>query len=732
MKRSCSIVIGVMACIAAAVAGTSPSFPRPPELEPDIHFWTRVYTEVDSRAGLLHDARYLDVVYEAIHFPDGLSKKAQIQYVKSKKEYYRQILKRLAQGRRNDLQAAEQRVLDLWSEDVSKRTLRTAARRIRFQLGQADRFRKGLIRSGAWEDYIRNTLAAMDLPKALAALPHVESSYNPMAYSRVGAAGLWQFTRSTGRRYLRIDHVVDERLDPYRSTIAAARLLKHNRAVTGSWPLAITAYNHGAAGMRRAVRELGTNDITTILRRYDGPTFGFASRNFYVAFLAAVDVANNAETYFGSLQKHPPEEHEHVKLPTYVSIQSLLNGLGIKRSALKEANPALRSAVWRGVKHVPQGYPLGVPRASVPGSVKTLIASIASTEGFADQIPDRTYRVRRGDTLSGIGAQFDVSVSELVELNMLRNRHTIRVGQVLQLLPSESGSPVASEASANLGDASPASGEYIVRRGDTISSIARRFDLEMDALLEANGIRHKHRIYAGQVLQVAMAPAERNGQQMAASAERVRQEGEPDTDGPEEPNLSIAEIAEMESAEPVSAEEAEALGPTLPPAVHPALVADPSDYTVADDHTIEVQAAETLGHYAEWLGLRASHLRRINGMRYGQPVVIGGRLKLHFSKVGPDSFERRRIAYHRLLQEAFFAEFRISGTHAHKIKPGEAVWILSQRRYDVPIWLLHQYNPDLDLSALRAGTSITIPRIERRSDEQAPLVQQRQGVPLNS
>ena len=157
---------------------------------------------------------------------------------------------------------------------------------MRFQLGQADRFRAGLIRAGAWEDYIRQTLTDMDLPVELVALPHVESSYNPLAYSRVGAAGMWQLTRSTGRRYLRVDSVVDERLDPFRATVAAARLLEHNHDVTGTWPLAITAYNHGAAGMRRAVRKLGTNEITTIVRQYRSRTFGFSSRNFYPAFLS--------------------------------------------------------------------------------------------------------------------------------------------------------------------------------------------------------------------------------------------------------------------------------------------------------------------------------------------------------------------------------------------------------------------------------------------------------------
>ena len=95
------------------------------------------------------------------------------------------------------------------------------------------------------------------MPAALVALPHVESSYNPIARSFVGAAGLWQFTRSTGRRFMQIDHVVDERRDPFLSSVAAASLLQYNYSILKSWPLAITGYNHGVAGMRRAVKKFG-------------------------------------------------------------------------------------------------------------------------------------------------------------------------------------------------------------------------------------------------------------------------------------------------------------------------------------------------------------------------------------------------------------------------------------------------------------------------------------------
>src|SRR5262249_31740176 len=127
-------------------------------------------------------------------------------------------LRRLAAANGGSLSEEDQRIRDLWGAEATPARLRDAADEVRFQLGQADRFRAGLIRSGAWESHIAEALANLGLPPELAVLPHVESSFNPAAYSKVGAAGLWQFMRSTGRRYMRIDSAVDDRLDPFRST----------------------------------------------------------------------------------------------------------------------------------------------------------------------------------------------------------------------------------------------------------------------------------------------------------------------------------------------------------------------------------------------------------------------------------------------------------------------------------------------------------------------------------
>ncbi len=781
MTRIGLLLLALCPALPVHAADAQGPFPRPAGLEPDIAFWTRVYTEVGTDGGLIHDAEHLSVVYEVLQFEEGISRRERIREVKRVKKRYQDILRRLAGGERTGLSAEEQRVLALWPEDVSARTLRRAARELRFQLGQADKFREGLIRSGAWMAHIRQILAERGLPPELAALPHVESSFNPDAYSKAGAAGLWQFTRSTGRRFMRIDHVVDERMDPFESTIAAARLLEHNYATLGSWPLAITAYNHGVAGMRRALRKFSPDDIEGLLRGYDSRRFGFASRNFYVAFLAAVDVDAHAAHYFGELERHPERDSAVITVPDYISAQSISAALGVHRAALRDQNPALLHPVWSGNKHVPKGFGLRLPRELAGEDPAALLASISDEDRHARQKPDVYHRIRRGETLSRIAREYGFSITELAELNGLRSRHRIRAGQVLRL-PVTDGSALAL-ARAPGGDIEPEplpeDGIYVVRRGDRLAAIARRFDLDERELAEANGLHNRHRIYAGQTLRIALAPEQEPEPAVEPEALAVAV-AEPEVDASavetEPPSAAIALAeessgrdllgAQAESGEllaawvdpappPLLADAPEAvlpaaagspapaaaddavngteLGETLEAQEHfdaredhvlgndqPDLAADPSDYSVAEDGTIEVQATETLGHYSHWLELRTQRLRDINRLRFETPVMLGRRLELDFSRVDPATFEARRQAYHRALQEEFFAQYRIKDAQTHIIAAGESVWVLAHRRYQVPVWLLRQYNPDLELDRLRPGTAVRFPRLEANLSESEP------------
>ena len=281
----------------------------------------------------------------------------------------------------------------MWGAEGTPARLHDAVEDIRFQLGQSDRFRAGLIRSGAWETHIAETLANLGLPAELAVLPHVESSFNPAAYSKVGAAGLWQFMRSTGRRYMRIDGAVDDRLDPFRSTEAAAQLLAYNYRVLGTWPLALTAYNHGSAGMRRAKEQLGTDDIVKIVRSYTSRTFGFASRNFYVSFLAALEIDRNPEKYFGSLQRESEARFQEVPLPAYVSVSALEHTLKIDSRQAARPEPGAAAGGVDGQRRVPKAYHLRLPLEG--GQVDQRAAGAAPGPGEHVRRPARARAATR-------------------------------------------------------------------------------------------------------------------------------------------------------------------------------------------------------------------------------------------------------------------------------------------------------------------------------------------------
>ena len=140
--------------------------------------------------------------------------------------------------------------------------------------------------------------------------------------------------------------------------------------------------------------------------------------------------------------------------------------------------------------------------------------------------------------------------------------------------------------------------------------------------------------------------------------------------------------------------------------------ADPTDYSVSKDDTVVVATAETLGHYADWLRVSAVHLRQINKLGYGKPVIVGRKVHLDFHRVTHEEFEQKRREYHQELQASYFASHRIVGTEVYIARRGDSMWTITQRFAQLPVWLIQQYNPDLDLADLHPGTQIVMPRVE--------------------
>ncbi len=673
-------------CFANAYAE---NFPRPAELEKDVQFWVNVYTQASTRSGYIHDSKNLAVVYEKISVDGG--PRSNKKRIKKTKNRYKAILNSLASGKRKNLSKDERRVLSLWGEDVSNKRLRDAASSIRFQLGQSNRFRDGIVRSGEWRAYINQTFLDFNMPVELAVLPHVESSFNPSAYSHVGAAGIWQFIRSTGRRYLQIDYLIDQRMDPFASTVAAAKLLKHNHNITKSWPLALTAYNHGVASMRRAINKLGTRDIETIVRQYKGRAFGFASRNFYVAFLAALEVDNNPEIYFGDIIKAKPFEYEIIELNEYLHASDISKHLKISKAELKRHNRSLLASIWSDTKRIPKGFKLKIPKGILNQPASNLLATIPSDRRYSKQTPDLFHHVVRGDTISEIADQYGFRVKDIMAANGMSSGHYIRAGQKLRL-------PVKDDKGAvTLASISPKKVKQTVpevKKEPVPDSAVKEVAKATDEAVEVERIEKEP-------IKNAKKELPPSDMEIDSSVDEIEAIDEIDT--------VISVVAEPESESVLST----------------SLLSDPSDYTVSNDNTIEVHASETLGHYAEWLDLRASRLREVNGLKFGRPVVVGNRLTLDFSRVNREQFESRRIAYQKSLQEEFFTQYRIESTYQHTIKRGESLWVLALRKFKVPIWLLKQHNPDVNFSQTHPGVMIVVPNLI----EVEPLVENAEKAP---
>jgi len=769
--RSWPAALGVILLLLLTSWGArADSIPRPEGIQQDVNFWVRVYTEVTTNEGFLHDERNLAVVYETLKFGAGTSPRERQRQVDERRDRHIAALRRIiaalpTEADRDALSAEDKRILALWGPNPSAILLRDATQRIRFQLGQADRFKEGLIRSSSWETHIAETFANQGLPPELAVLPHVESSFNAAAYSKVGAAGLWQFMRSTGRRYMRVDDAVDERLDPYRSTEAAAQLLAYNYRVLGSWPLALTAYNHGAAGMRRAKESVGTDDFVKINRTYNSRTFGFASRNFFPSFLAALTIDENPEKFFGPLQRRPEQKFHEVTMPAYVRLTTLERTLGVDREQLRALNPAWRPAIYSGTRLVPRGYRLRLPADTAEKWTADLLAAkLPSNELYAGQITPRTHRVRRGESLASIAPKYGLSAQRLAEMNNLSAHAQLRAGRRLALpeqLPRVIGAPsappptVVAAVSASPENATAASAPsddfYVVRRGDSLQLIAARVRVPEAQLLRMNRLKDPDRLYEGQRLRIAGEPvvvvaatteeaetkvatidaARGEAQREGAVVEVVREEttrpigtGEPTRgryrsaatvamEAATTPEVASSVVRAAEDArEPVSAAQAEELSPALGPVSASQALADSIDYQVRDDGTIRVEATETLGHYADWLRLPTQRLRVVNRLKARSTVQLGQKLQLDYSKVSRETFEQLRRDYHAKLQGEYFAQHRIAGTEVYIVRRGDSLWTMTQRFSNLPIWLLRQYNPDTDLSDLRAGTQVVMPRVE--------------------
>jgi membrane-bound lytic murein transglycosylase D len=664
-------------------------FPRPAELEPAIKFWTRVYTEVTTDSGYLHDPENLSIVYKSLNL--------RTQDLENERQRVQEILLELSTGKRNPLSPEEKAILGLWPESVSNQTLRAASNRIRWQRGQSDAFKDGLERSGAFRSYINDAAERSGVPPAIALVPHLESSFNPRARSSASAVGLWQFTRSTGQRFMRIDSIIDERMDPYIASDAAMNLLTYHYRVLGTWPLALTAYNQGVSRMMNAVRQVNSSDIAKIINEFEDDNFGFAGRNFYAQFLAVNDIEAAATRYFDSIESAEAPAYVSVRLDAFIDARPLADAIGVSIENLRAANPSLLAPVWLGAKRIPRGFNLRLPAADF-SSPDSVLAGLDKRIKRREQTLDKLYEVELGDSLITIANKLGLSTDILVDLNELARSSSLRVGQQLLLPPDvERSSPIVL-ASNNYADGAVATRNARGPRAalPRPASMTRPRSFTMRGEPSTPSLRLEQPFLRSSVAETTVSERKESPASLSSPTPSIS------------PTLAItANGAVLRSSEPTTA------SALLSDEIRNLLNSDPSNYEVAPNGSIVAQASETLAQLANWLGLRTWELESLNDLTIRDKLAIGETLQLNFRKVSIRDFDKTRRNYHAQLQRAFFEDYEINGAEEYEVTRGDNIQRIAELQFSVPLWLIRQYNPNLDLTRVRVGQKITVPIVTK-------------------
>ncbi len=636
-RRHVTVALLVLLCALLSpmpAAATVPTLPRPASLEPWVAFWTEIYGSRHDGVLTLHDSRDVGIVYGVLETPPGQSLESRRQRAEPEIEAFRKALRDVASGAPAATSAYHQRVISLWGPDLDPIALIDASENIRFQVGHATAFRDALVQSRRWRPWINRVLDTHQLPRALGAIPFVESFFRPEVAPDSGARGIWQFTMPAARRDMHVGDGIDERMSYYKSTLAAARLLAHNLNITRRWPLAVTAYNHGTAGVLRAVRQHKTRDLGHIARHFIDPDFGFASRNFYAQVLAAAHVESQQSRYFSDLpspEDRPTRYALTLDLPSSLREISIAENISLK--ALTAANPDIIDTRYQSRSRLPAGFTVFVNCINDCPDPNATKAN-PDTDTPAPTVPQVT--VAAGDTLGHIALRVGSSVAELARANQLDISKPLRIGRTLRV------------------------------PGATAVSTYIQFppELQLDSDYDNAPANPQH-------MPVLRPTLVENSEALTRALRETRPQL-PDNPGTVK----------------------------LPNAVQYALEGD----------TLTLLNGESTGLIALWLEIDTASLHRLNNLGKQAVLDIGHRLTLAFDHVTPVEFERRRLRHHRDKQYAWYQDWRIDGTLEYIIKPGDRLWRIADKQFNVPQWLLLEYNPDLDFTRVRAGSALILPR----------------------
>ncbi len=498
------------------------------EMKKRVAFWKKVYTEITSRQAFVHDIDDLTIIYKKISLPK--SRRGKRRVFRKEKKRIERILLSMAKKNNSDFTEREQEIFHIIGKRNRQEILKLS-KNIRFQVGLKDRYYRGLVRSYIYLHHIKKIYRNYGLPKELVYLPHVESSFDYNAYSKVGAAGIWQFMRSTAKTYgLKISYTVDERRDILKSTKASARLLRDNYRKLKSWPLALTAYNHGVYSIQKAVSKLKTKNINTIIENYMGRRFGFASKNFYATFMAAVEISQNPAKYFPSFI--PPKQliFDQLKLSRRYNISQLKKATGLSTKTLKKYNPSIRRSAYISNLALHKSFSLYLPKSG-KNTLKKYKLALSKIKQIPKTEKYRLHIVSRGDNLHDIANIYGTNIHTLASFNNITNHSRIYPGRKLRIpssllarsppqntrpksqtviltrripLPSRKKGPLISLESYHL-DLHPYQKNIYtlkVEAEETLGHYAEWSAIPLGTIRKLNGLRKNSSIYLGQKLKI--------------------------------------------------------------------------------------------------------------------------------------------------------------------------------------------------------------------------------------
>ncbi|MBC86974.1 MAG: hypothetical protein CL677_07315 [Bdellovibrionaceae bacterium] len=349
----------------------SDDFKIPEILQKRAGFWFDIYTIYGANDHVVHHVDYPWIVFDVVntdHIDQGKGHRwtkyhKKRKYVRTQRIKIKNALRRLSKKRSfKNLKGLEKKLYDAMASLKGNRraVFRHASVNMRSQLGQRDFFLEALVNSNKYLPFIEGHFESKGLPIELSRLPFVESSFNEKAYSKVGAAGIWQIMPKSAKGSLIKNDTLDERSSPFKSTIYAANHLKRDFRILGDWGMAVTAYNYGIGNIRKAKRQTRAKTIIDIINRNKSAAFGFASKNFYSSFVAVIHAEAYHNEIFKNISRLPALNVASAKLKRSIRAQSLTKLLNLSVEDVYHYNLELRNALQTNAR-LPKGFRIYFP-----------------------------------------------------------------------------------------------------------------------------------------------------------------------------------------------------------------------------------------------------------------------------------------------------------------------------------------------------------------------------------